>query len=262
MARGKRYRKEYNDPDGQGFCIRIWDISSSASKSDIEDLLREHGFSAEVHWPETEVEGPYEGWCRVDFESGDEANNARSCLNRKFVQGVSIRTGPVCPISKRARIQHVRIPRAPRRTKKKVKRSQPVVSEQAYIALPPSSLGVASISVPTIMRSPEPLMDTGKSPDSAFAPLPNTWEHSENDTKQYHEDFMTAMASAEAKYYNIGVINRPMVMTLPDGRQTLRPLVASNHPTGELFTYVQKIDGGKEFEKVPLAQLALCERLG
>lgn len=163
---------------------------------------------------------------------------------------------------KRARIQHVRIPRAPRRTKKKVKRSQPVVSEQAYIALPPSSLGVASISVPTIMRSPEPLMDTGKSPDSAFAPLPNTWEHSENDTKQYHEDFMTAMASAEAKYYNIGVINRPMVMTLPDGRQTLRPLVASNHPTGELFTYVQKIDGGKEFEKVPLAQLALCERLG
>lgn len=99
MARGKRYRKEYNDPDGQGFCIRIWDISSSASKSDIEDLLREHGFSAEVHWPETEVEGPYEGWCRVDFESGDEANNARSCLNRKFVQGVSIRTGPVCPIS-------------------------------------------------------------------------------------------------------------------------------------------------------------------
>lgn len=73
---------------------------------------------------------------------------------------------------------------------------------------------------------------------------------------------MTAMASAEAKYDKIGVINRPMVMTLPDGRQTLRPLVASNYPTGELFTYVQKIDGGEEFEKVPLAQLALCERLG
>jgi hypothetical protein len=99
MARRKRSRKEYNDPEAQSFYI--WDISSSAGKTDIEDLLREHGFSAEVHWPETEVEGLYGGWCRVHFESGDEATSARSCLNRKFVQGVSIRTGPVpvCPIS-------------------------------------------------------------------------------------------------------------------------------------------------------------------
>lgn len=104
MARGKRYRTEYNYSEGPGFYIRIWDISSSASKSDIEDLLREHGFSTEVHWPETKAEGPYEGWCRVDFEFEDEANNARSCLNRNFVKGVSIRTGGVYPIAVSAHI--------------------------------------------------------------------------------------------------------------------------------------------------------------
>ncbi|KAH6956490.1 hypothetical protein DER45DRAFT_631052 [Fusarium avenaceum] len=260
MARGKRCSEEHNDPEEQGFYI--WNISSTASKTDIEDLLREHGFSAEVHWPETDVERRDEDWCRVDFQSGDEAKSARACLNRKFIQGVGIRTGPVCPISKRARLQRVQTPRVSKRTKKKVKRSQPVASEQANIALPPSSPNVASTSVPTITRSPDPLTCTGKSPNSVVAPFPNTWECSENDTKQSHEDFMTAMASAEAKYDKIGVINRPMVMTLPDGRQTLRPLVASNYPTGELFTYVQKMDGGEEFEKVPLAQLALCERLG
>lgn len=163
---------------------------------------------------------------------------------------------------KQAPIQPVQTPRAPKRTKKKVKRFQSVASEQASTALPPSSPDVALTSVPAITRSPDPLTCTGKSTNSAVAPFPNTWERSENDTEQSHEEFMAAMASAEAKYDKIGVINRPIVMTLPDGRQTLRPLVASNHPTGELFTYVQKIDGGKEFEKVPLAQLALCERLG
>ncbi|KAM0209797.1 hypothetical protein ACHAQI_006261 [Fusarium lateritium] len=241
----KRYRKEYSDPEGQGFYIRIWDISSKASKSDIEDLLLDHGFSTEVHWPETEAEGPYGGWCRVDFECEDEANNAKTCLNRKFVQGVSIRTGPVYPVS------------APRRIKKKDKKYQPVASEETSLAILPPSPDVAPTSVPTITRSPDPLVGTSKSPSGTFAPSLSTREWNENDPKQCHEELMTTMTSVEAKYDKLGVINRPIVMTLPDGRQTLRPLLSSNNPTGELFTYVQKVDGTKEFKKVPLAQLAL-----
>ncbi|KAM0249621.1 hypothetical protein ACHAP5_002747 [Fusarium lateritium] len=233
----KRYRKEYSDAEGQDFYIRIWDISSKASKSDIEDLLLEHGFSTEVHWPETEAEGPYGGWCRVNFECEDEANNAKTCLNRKFVQGVSIRTGPVYSVS-------------------------PVASEQASLAISPPSPDVAPTSVPTITRSPDPLVGTSKSPSGAFAPSLSTREWDENDPKQCHEELMTAMASVEAKYDKLGVINRPIVMTFPDGRQTLRPLLSSNNPIGELFTYVQKVDRTKEFKKVPLAQIALCELLG
>lgn len=163
---------------------------------------------------------------------------------------------------KRARIQGVRIPRVSTLTKRKVEKSQPVASEQASLTLSPSGPDVASTSVPTIARSPGPLIGTSKPPNSAFDPYPSTWVCNENGTNQCHEEFMTAMASVEAKYDKIGVINRPIVMTLPDGRQTLRPLLASNNPTGELFTYVQKVDGAKEFKKVPLAQLALCELLG
>jgi hypothetical protein len=137
-----------------------------------------------------------------------------------------------------------------------------VASKQPGIALPPSSPDVASASVPAITRSPDPLIGTGKSPNNTFTPLPSTRERSENDTKQHHEELTTTMESVEAKYDKIGFINRPALMTLPDGRQTLRPLLASDTPTGELFTYVQKVDGSKKFEKVPLAQLALCERLG
>jgi hypothetical protein len=158
---------------------------------------------------------------------------------------------------KRPRIQRVLTT-----TKRKVEKSQPVASDQAGLNLLPSGPDVASTSVPTVTRSPDPLIGTSKSPNGACAPYLSTCECNENDKKQSHEEFMTAMASVEAKYDKIGVINRPIVMTLPDGRQTLRPLLASNNPSGELFTYVQKVDGAKEFKKVPLAQLALCELLG
>jgi hypothetical protein len=163
---------------------------------------------------------------------------------------------------KRARIQGVRIPRVSTTTKREVEKSQPVASEQASLTLSLSSPDVASTLVPTITRSPDPLIGTSKSPNSALGPYPSTWVYNENGTDQCHDEFMTAMASVEAKYDKIGVINRPIVMTLPDGRQTLRPLLPSNNPTGELFTYVQRVDGIRDFQKVPLAQLALCELLG
>ncbi|KAK7422563.1 hypothetical protein QQX98_001586 [Neonectria punicea] len=81
-----------------GLVVHLLNLDFNAKKTDIEQILRDHGFEGCIlYWahPTKGHRGEHMGWCRVQFVDKDTAERARSALAHASFKGRPLKIGHV-----------------------------------------------------------------------------------------------------------------------------------------------------------------------